>query len=85
MPQNLLIPKAGAAGATHSRRLLRNIHIGFRLVRYQSAPWLVLAITPLKLLFGSGVERIHGQVRYFKAITRIDFVGVYGLLNDLLW
>jgi hypothetical protein len=45
----------------------------------------VLAIAPLKLLFASEVERIHEQVRYLNAIARIDFVGVYGLLNDLLW
>jgi len=43
-----------------------------------------LTITPLKLLFASGVERTHEQVRYFNAIARIDFVGIYGLLNDLL-
>ncbi|WP_245602845.1 hypothetical protein [Gloeothece verrucosa] len=54
-------------------------------MRHQCFPWLVLAISPLKLLFASGVERTHEQVRYFNAIARIDFVGVYGLLDDLLW
>lgn len=42
-------------------------------------------ISALKLPFASGVERVHEQVRYFNAIARIDFVGTYGLLNDLLW
>jgi len=68
-----------------SRCLLQYVHVGFRFVRYQCFPWLVLAIAPLKLLFASRVERIHAQVRYLSAIARIDFVSVYGLLNDLLW
>jgi hypothetical protein len=37
------------------------------------------------LPFASGVERTYEQVRYFNAIARIDFVGAYGLLSDLLW
>ncbi|WP_219904733.1 hypothetical protein [Stenomitos frigidus] len=86
MSQNLLIPNSGTDRASMRSRCLRQyVHVGFRFARYQCAPWLVLAIAPLKLLFTSGVERIHAQVRYFSAISRIDFVGVYGLLNDLLW
>lgn len=87
MCQDLLItPKAASAFAKRrSRRLLQYSYLRFRFVRDQCAPWLVLAIAPLKLLFVSGVERIHEQVRYLSAIARIDFVGVYGLLNDLLW
>ena len=94
MSQTLLIPNAGSVSASmRSRCLLQYVHVGFRFVRYQCFPWLVLAIAPLKLLFASRVERIHAQVRYFSANTygaleanaRIDFVRVYGLLNDLLW
>lgn len=95
MSQDLLItPKAGSACANRrSRCLLQYGYLRFRFMRYQCAPWLVLAIAPLKLLFASGVERIHEQVRYLSANTygaleanaRIDFVSVYGLLNDLLW
>ncbi len=84
MPQNVLIPKAGSA-SMRSRCLPQSVHVGFRFVRFQCFPWFVLAIAPLKLLFASGMERIHEQIRYFNAIARIDFVGVYGLLNDLLW
>jgi hypothetical protein len=84
MPQNLLAPKAGSV-SIRSRCLLQYIHLGFRFMRYQCAPWFVLAIAPLKLPFASGVERTYEQVRYFNAIARIDFVGAYGLLSDLLW
>ena len=84
MSQNLLIPQAGSANR-RAHCLLQYAHIGFRFVRFQCFPWFVLTISPLKLLFTSEVERIHVQVRYFSAIARIDFVGVYGLLNDLLW
>lgn len=84
MPQNLRIPNAGS-GSMRSCGLLQSIHLGLRFLRCQCFPWFVLAIAPLKLLFVSGVERMHEQLRYFNAIARIDFVGVYGLLNDLLW
>ncbi|MDX2214967.1 MAG: hypothetical protein SFY66_16890 [Oculatellaceae cyanobacterium bins.114] len=84
MSQNLLISKADSA-SMRSCCLLQYVHLGFRFVRYQCFPWFVLVIAPLKLLFASRVERMHEQVRYFSAIARIDFVGVYGLLNDLLW
>lgn len=88
MNQNLLIIRqAGSACAStrHSHCLLQCSYIGFRFVRYQCSPWLSLAIAPLKLLFVSGMKRTREQIRYFRAIARIDFVGVYSLLNDLLW
>lgn len=84
MPQTLITSKASSACATYSR-CLQYIHIGFRFVRYRCSSWFLLAIALLKLPFVSGAERIHEQIRYFKAIARINFVGVYGLLNDLLW
>jgi hypothetical protein len=84
MSRNSLIPKADPAG-TRSCCLLQYVHLGFRFVRCQYFPWLAPAIAPLRLLLASAVERIHEQVRYFKAIARIDFVGVYELLDDLLW
>lgn len=87
MPQNrLLTPKAGSVCASlRARCLLQYGYIGFRFMRYQCSPWLVLAIALLKLPCATGVERLHVRVRYFRAIARIDFVGIYGLLNDLLW
>ncbi len=86
MAQNLLIPSNSSAGRTSGRGyLLRHGYVGFRFVRYQCSPWFVLATAPLKLLFATGVERSHVQIRCCKAIARIDFVQVYGLLNDLLW
>jgi len=84
MSQNFLMPNTVSAKKCFWN-LRQYLHIGFQLVRFQCFPWLVLAIAPLKLLFASEVERIHEQVRYLNAISRIDFVGVYGLLNDLLW
>lgn len=87
MTQNLLmIPKASSACANmRSRCFLQYGHIGFRFVRYQCSPWFVMAIAPLKLFFASKVKRTYVQIRYFSAIAKIDFVSVYGLLNDLLW
>ncbi len=74
-----------AFGRVRSCLLLQYGYLGFRFVRYQCFPWFRLATTLFKLPFASGVERIRAQVRYLNAIARIDFVGVYGLLNDLLW
>lgn len=86
MSQNLLTaPKASSRARLRSRSLLRYGCIGFRFVRHKCSPWLVSAIALLKLVFASGAEWIHKQIRYFSAIARIDFVSVYGFLNDLLW
>ncbi|MGB8701016.1 MAG: hypothetical protein WCD18_16510 [Thermosynechococcaceae cyanobacterium] len=60
-------------------------HIGFRFVRSKCSPWITLAIAPLKMLCSSGHQRTHEQSRYLSALSKIDFVGVYGLINDLLW
>jgi hypothetical protein len=86
MTQDLqMTRKAGSAYATRSHCLLQWGYLGFRFVRYQCSLWLRLAIAPLNLLFVSDIERTYVQIRYFRAIARIDFVSVYGLLNDLLW
>lgn len=65
--------------------LIQCVYIGLRFLRYKYSPWLILAITPIKLLSASKVQRTHVQIRCMRAISRIDFVSVYGLLNDLLW
>jgi hypothetical protein len=65
--------------------LIRCSRIRWRWLRHRVSPWLTLAIALLKLPFASEVERIRQQVRCLSAIARIDFVRVYGLLNDLLW
>jgi hypothetical protein len=59
--------------------------IGFRFLRYKFYPWITLAIAPLNILVKSGVNRIHEKNRYMSAISKIDFAGVYALLNELLW
>jgi hypothetical protein len=64
---------------------MRCAYLGFRFVRYQCYPWFALVTAPLKVLLASEVEWTYVQIRYFSAIARIDFVSVYGLLNDLLW
>ncbi len=65
--------------------LIQCSYIGFRFLRFKLSPWIILAIAPFKLVFSSGVQRTYEEIRYLSAISKIDFVGVYGLLNDLLW
>jgi hypothetical protein len=87
MTQNL--PSSLAAKATsasvYQRCLLQYSYLGFRFARFKCFPWLTLAIAVCKLPFASGVERTHVQLRYLSAIARINFVNVYGLINELLW
>ena len=70
---------------TTSPCLIRCGWIGYRFARRKSSPWIMLASSFLNLLFVSGVNRTHEQIRLVSAVIRIDFVKVYSLLNDLLW
>jgi hypothetical protein len=54
-------------------------------MRYQASPWLALVFAPFQLLCSSGLQRTHQQIRYLNAISKINFVALYGVLNDLLW
>jgi hypothetical protein len=65
--------------------LLRCSYVGFRFMRYQASPWLALVFAPLQLLCSSGLQRTHQQIRYLNAISKINFVALYRVLNDLLW
>lgn len=59
--------------------------VGFRFVRYKFHPWITLAISPINWLSASGVDRTYVEISWMKAISKIDFADVYGLINDLLW
>lgn len=65
--------------------LIQCSYIALRFLRYKASPWFILAIAPIKLLSSSKVQRTCEQIRCMRAISRIDFVSVYGLLNDLFW
>jgi hypothetical protein len=64
--------------------LIQRGYIGLRFLHYKTSPLLILVISSTKLLSSSEVQRIRERIRYMRAITRIDFVSVYGLLHDLL-
>lgn len=64
---------------------IKHCSIGFRFLRYKFYPWITLAIAPLKLLATSGVNRTYAKISCMSAMSKIDFAGVYGLMNDLLW
>lgn len=59
-------------------------YVGFRFLRDKCSPWLTLVLAPFQLCLASGVQRHQVQIRWMRAIGRIDFVSVYGLLQDLL-
>lgn len=58
---------------------------GVRFLRSKLSPWIILAIALFEVIFASRVQRTHAKIRWMSAISRIDFVGTYGLLNDLIW
>jgi hypothetical protein len=64
---------------------VKSCRIRFRFLRSKSDPWIVLAIAPFRIATSSGVNRTYAKIRYWSAITKINFAGVYALLNDLLW
>ncbi|MBW4551197.1 MAG: hypothetical protein KME35_08825 [Aphanocapsa sp. GSE-SYN-MK-11-07L] len=70
-------PQMPAAIAEYSRNRLSFLT--------RCARWMTLAIAPLKLLCVPEAQLTHLQIRYLNAMSRIDFVGVYGVLNESLW
>lgn len=60
-------------------------YVGLRFLRYKYSPWLILIVAPIKLCCASGVQRTHEQIRWMKALCKIDMVGFCEFLNDLLW
>jgi hypothetical protein len=64
---------------------VKSFRIRFRFLRSKSYPWIVLAIAPFRIVTSSGVNRTYAKIRCMSAITKINFAGVYELLNDLLW
>jgi hypothetical protein len=64
---------------------IRSSAVGLRCLRSGFSPWLMLTIALFTLPFSSGATRVQAKLRYLKAIASINFVGVYNLINDLLW
>jgi hypothetical protein len=56
-----------------------------RLLRCQLGDWCDLAIVTCSAICGSSVRRAQAKLRWAIWLCEIDFVGVQGLLNDLLW
>jgi hypothetical protein len=65
--------------------LIKCSFIGFRFLRYKFHPWIALVTSPIHLLMASGSDRTRAEISWMSAVSKIDFAGVYGLLNDLLW
>lgn len=55
------------------------------LIRRKINLWTTLAIAACKIVCLDGVERDREIVRFMAALAKIDFVGVYAFMNDLLW
>lgn len=65
--------------------LFHSGYISLRFLRSKCSPWLRLAIAAIRCFSVSGRQRTYAQTRCVSALVRIDFVGLYQLLNDLLW
>jgi hypothetical protein len=64
--------------------LIKRCFVGFRFLRYKFHPWIALATSPIHLLTASGIDRTRAEISWMRAMSKIDFAGVYGLINDLL-
>ncbi|KAM3097235.1 hypothetical protein ACKFKG_06015 [Phormidesmis sp. 146-35] len=64
---------------------MRSGYVWVRFLRYKLSPWITVAIAPLNLLCSSGVNRVQAKIRCMRAVSKINFAGFYGLINDLLW
>jgi hypothetical protein len=80
MGQNLL-----ALSSSKVDCVFKSCRIRVRFLRSKSNPWIVLAIAPFRIATSSGVNRTYAKIRCMSAMTKINFSGVYELLNDLLW
>ncbi len=47
--------------------------------------WSDLVIVTFGAIDGSSVRRSQAKLRWAIWLCKIDFVGVHGLINDLLW
>lgn len=56
-----------------------------RFLRRKAYPWTALAVAPGKVLWLWGTERDREKACLMMALAKIDFVGAYAFLNDLLW
>lgn len=64
----------------------RNLLVKYRRwLRYLYVDWRDLAIVTCAALYGSSVQQTQAKLRWAIWLCKIDFVGVHGLLNDLLW
>jgi hypothetical protein len=82
MGQNLFALSISRIGGSCFIQFCR---IGFRFLRPKFYPWIVLAIVPFRIATSSGIDRTYAKIHYWRAMTRINFVAVCKLLDDLLW
>jgi hypothetical protein len=82
MGQNLLALSSPRMGGSC---LIQSCRIGIRFLRRKFYPWIALVIALLGIATASGVHRTYAKIRYRSAMSKINFVAVYELLNELLW
>jgi|GEM_PF-4959484 hypothetical protein len=56
----------------------------FRLARRKATPWLVLALSTLKLTWTCGAEHTKEQARLMTALTKISFVHWFELAQEIV-
>jgi hypothetical protein len=65
---------------------IRTLRVKYRRwFRYLYLDWRDLAIVSYGALCGSIVRRSQAKLRWAIWLCKLDFAGIHGLLNDLLW
>ncbi|WP_009632769.1 hypothetical protein [Synechocystis sp. PCC 7509] len=65
--------------------LYKTSFVWFRFFRRKTYPWVIIAIASSKVICSNGTEKTKEQVRLMVTLAKIDFVKIYGFMNDLLW
>ncbi|ARV61090.1 hypothetical protein BZZ01_22915 [Nostocales cyanobacterium HT-58-2] len=55
-----------------------------RILR-KTYPWATLAIAAYRLTYSNGVKRNREKIRFLMAYFKINFAGIFSLMNDLLF
>ncbi len=65
--------------------LYKTSFVWLRFFRRKTYLWMILAIAFFKTIYLCGTEQQREKARWMVALAKLNFVKIYGFMNDLLW
>lgn len=65
--------------------LYKKSFVWLRLFRRKTYLWLLLGVASIRVIYLGGTEQQREKARWMVALAKLDFVKIYGFMNDLLW